>query len=68
LLELVLAMILGRVLECAFVQFLQVSAADLSIFIQKPIAATLLCITAFVMLTPAASWLWSRRGVLAKAA
>jgi TctA family transporter len=42
-------------------QSLQVSAADLSIFIQKPIAATLLLITAFVMLTPAVRWLWSQR-------
>jgi putative tricarboxylic transport membrane protein len=58
---LVLAMILGRILERSFLQSLQVSAADLSIFIEKPIAATLLLVTAFVMLTPAVRWLWNRR-------
>jgi putative tricarboxylic transport membrane protein len=61
---LVLAMILGRILERSFMQSLQVSAADLSIFIQAPISATLLLITAFVMLTPAVKWLWSRRRVV----
>jgi putative tricarboxylic transport membrane protein len=63
---LVLAMILGRILERSFLQSLQVSAADLSIYIQKPIAAILLFITAFVMLTPAVRWLWSRRGAAVK--
>jgi putative tricarboxylic transport membrane protein len=58
---LVLAMILGRILERSFLQSLQVSAADLSIFIQEPISATLLLVTAFVMLTPAARWLWRQR-------
>lgn len=65
---LVLAMTLGRILERSFVQSLQVSAADLSIFIEKPISATLLFITAFVMLTPAVRWRWSRSGVAAKPA
>ena len=60
---LVLAMILGRMLERSFLQSLQVSAADLTIFIEKPISATLLSITAIVMLTPVARWLWSRRRV-----
>jgi len=60
---LVLAMILGRILERSFMQSLQVSAADLSIFIQEPISATLLLITAFVMLSPAVKWLWARRRV-----
>ncbi len=58
---LVLAMILGRILERSFTQTLQVSAADLSIFIQKPISAALLSITVLVMLTPAIRWLWTRR-------
>jgi putative tricarboxylic transport membrane protein len=58
---LVLAMILGRILERSFMQTLQVSAADLSIFVEKPIAAALLLVTAFVMLTPAVRWLWNRR-------
>jgi putative tricarboxylic transport membrane protein len=58
---LVLAMILGRILERSFTQTLQVSAADLAIFVEKPISATLLLVTALVMLTPAVRWLWSRR-------
>jgi putative tricarboxylic transport membrane protein len=58
---LVLAMILGRILERSFTQTLQVSAADLSIFIEKPISAMLLLVTALVMLTPAVRWLWNRR-------
>jgi putative tricarboxylic transport membrane protein len=57
---LVLAMILGRILERSFLQSLQVSAADLSIFIEKPIAASLLGVTAVVMLTPAVRWCWRR--------
>lgn len=65
---LVLAMILGRILERSFMQTLQVSAADLSIFIEKPIAATLLLITAFVMLTPAVRWVWGWRYPSAKIA
>ncbi|MBI1962147.1 MAG: tripartite tricarboxylate transporter permease [Candidatus Rokubacteria bacterium] len=58
---LVLAMILGRILERSFLQALQVSAADLSIFIEKPISAALLSVAALVMLTPAARWLWRQR-------
>ena len=57
----VLAMILGRILERSFLRSLQISAADLGIFIQKPISATLLCVAALVLVTPGARWLWSRR-------
>jgi putative tricarboxylic transport membrane protein len=57
----VLAMILGRILERSFLRSLQISAADLGIFIQKPISATLLCVAALVLMTPGARWLWSRR-------
>jgi TctA family transporter len=45
-----------------------VSAADLRIFLEKPIAAGLLFITGLVMLTPAVRWLWSRRGAAVKPA
>jgi putative tricarboxylic transport membrane protein len=65
---LVLAMILGRILERSFLQSLQVSAADLRIFIEKPIAAGLLLVTAFVMLTPAVRWVWGRHGSAGKPA
>ena len=60
---LVLAMILGRILERSFLQALQVSAADLSIFIEKPISAALLSVAALVMLTPVARWLWRQRWI-----
>jgi putative tricarboxylic transport membrane protein len=58
---LVLAMILGRILERSFLQSLQVSAADLTIFLEKPISAVLVCITGVVIMTPAGRWFWSRR-------
>jgi putative tricarboxylic transport membrane protein len=51
---LLLALLLGRLLERAFLQSLQLSAGDLGIFLQKPIAATLLALTATVVLLPAA--------------
>ena len=60
---LVLAMILGRILERSFLQALQVSAADLSIFVEKPISAALLAVAALVMLTPVARWLWRQRWI-----
>jgi putative tricarboxylic transport membrane protein len=59
---LVLAMILGRILEQSVLQSLQLSAADLTIFVAKPISATLLSVAAIVMLTPVARWLWRQRG------
>ncbi len=55
---LVLAIVLGRTLESNFVQSLQLSAGDLAIFIDKPIAASFLAITGFVVvLLPSAKWL-----------
>ena len=60
---LVLAMILGRILERSFLQALQVSAADLSIFVEKPISAALLAVAALVMLTPVARWLRRQRWI-----
>jgi putative tricarboxylic transport membrane protein len=51
---LLLALLLGRLLERAFLQSLQLSAGDLGIFLQKPIAAALLALTATVVLLPAA--------------
>jgi putative tricarboxylic transport membrane protein len=60
---LVLAMILGRILERSFLQALQMSAADLSIFVEKPISAALLSVAALVMLTPVARWLWRQRWI-----
>jgi putative tricarboxylic transport membrane protein len=58
---LVLAIILGRMLERSFVQALQMSAADLGIFIQKPISAAFLGLTVVVMVVmPTVRWLGKR--------
>jgi len=59
---LVLAMLLGPILERSLQQSLKLSAGDLGIFINKPISLTLLLITAVMMLIPAAkgAWIWSR--------
>jgi putative tricarboxylic transport membrane protein len=58
---LVLAMILGRLLERSFLQSLQLSGADLTIFVEKPISAALLSLVGIVMLAPVARRLWSHR-------
>jgi putative tricarboxylic transport membrane protein len=60
---LVLAMILGRLLEQSFLQSLQVSAGDPAIFVEKPISAALLCVAAIVVMMPVARWLWRQRRV-----
>jgi putative tricarboxylic transport membrane protein len=55
---LVLAIVLGRTLESNFVQSLQLSGGDLRIFIEKPIAASFLAITAVVVVfMPLSKWL-----------
>jgi len=56
----VLAMILGRKLEQSVQQALKMSGADLGIFIQKPISATLLTVAVLVMLIPLFKWAWRR--------
>jgi putative tricarboxylic transport membrane protein len=57
---LVLAMILGRILERSVQQALKVSGADLAIFIEKPISAALLAVGVLVMLIPLGKWIWKR--------
>jgi putative tricarboxylic transport membrane protein len=57
---LVLAMILGRILERSVQQALKVSGADLAIFIEKPISAALLAVGVLVMLLPLGKWIWRR--------
>ncbi len=57
---LVLAMILGGILERSVQQSLKASAADPMIFIDKPISAGLLTVGALVMLFPLFKWLWRR--------
>lgn len=53
---LVLAMILGRILERSVQQALRLSGADPMIFIEKPISAILLIVGALVMLLPLLKW------------
>jgi putative tricarboxylic transport membrane protein len=63
---LVLALILGRMLELSVAQSLKTSGADPMIFINKPISATLLSIGLLVMLLPLFRWVWGRFSVVRK--
>ena len=55
---LVLSIILGRILERSFINSMQMSAADLNVFIDKPISAAFLAATVVMMvLMPLAKWL-----------
>jgi putative tricarboxylic transport membrane protein len=58
---LLLAMILGRMLERSVQQALTMSGGDLTIFIRKPISAGLLLVAAFILFSPVVRWLRSRR-------
>jgi putative tricarboxylic transport membrane protein len=50
---LLLAMILGRILERSFLQSLQMSAGDFLIFVERPVAAALLAIAAIFLVAAA---------------
>ncbi|MEI7671046.1 MAG: tripartite tricarboxylate transporter permease, partial [Deltaproteobacteria bacterium] len=56
----VLAMILGRKLEQSVQQALKMSGADIGIFIQKPISATILAVALLVILIPVFKWAWKQ--------
>jgi putative tricarboxylic transport membrane protein len=58
---LILAMILGPILERSLQQSLISSAGNPVIFIEKPISAVLLAVAAFLMLTPVLKKLWRKR-------
>ncbi len=60
---LLLAMILGRMLERSVQQALTMSGGDLAIFIQRPISAGLLLVAAFILFSPAVRWLWRKRKI-----
>jgi putative tricarboxylic transport membrane protein len=60
---LLLAMILGRMLERSVQQALTMSGGDLTIFIQRPISAGLLLVAAFILLSPGVRWLWRKRSL-----
>lgn len=57
---LVLAMILGRILEQSVQQALIFSGADLWIFIKKPISAMFLALALLTVLTPLIKWAWKK--------
>ena len=54
----ILAMILGPMLERSLQQSLIASGGNLFIFVEKPISAILLCVGAFLILTPVLKRLW----------
>jgi putative tricarboxylic transport membrane protein len=56
----VLAMILGRTLEQSVQQALKISGADLMIFIERPISATLFALIVLVILIPIFKQAWKR--------
>jgi putative tricarboxylic transport membrane protein len=58
---LLLAMLLGRMLERTVQQALAMSGGDPAVFIERPISAALLLVAAFVLISPAVRWLWRRR-------
>ncbi len=58
---LILAMILGPILERSLQQSLISSGGSPVIFIAKPISAVLLAVAAFLMLTPILKKMWSKR-------
>jgi putative tricarboxylic transport membrane protein len=57
---LVLALILGRILEMSLQQALKASGADIRIFLDRPISAGLLIVGALIMLGPVFKWGWKR--------
>ncbi len=61
---LLLAMLLGRMLERTVQQALAMSGGDPVVFVERPISAALLLVAVFVLISPAIRWLWRRtRGV-----
>jgi len=58
---LVLAMILGQILERSMQQSLMMAGGDFMIFLRRPISSVLLLVTGFLMLTPVARSIWKKR-------
>jgi putative tricarboxylic transport membrane protein len=58
---LVLAMILGPILERSVQQSLMISGGEFMIFLQRPLSGTLLFLAGLLMLTPVARQLWKKR-------
>ena len=60
---LILAMILGPILERSLQQSLIMSGGELSIFVDSPISAGLLLTGGLLILKPVLLWLWKKRPV-----
>jgi putative tricarboxylic transport membrane protein len=60
---LLLALVLGRIFEQSFLQSLQMSAGDLTVFATRPISAVLLLAAATLAVTPALGLRRARAGV-----
>jgi putative tricarboxylic transport membrane protein len=58
---LVLAMILGQILERSMQQSLMMAGGDFMIFLRRPISAVLLLLAGLLMLTPVARLIWKKR-------
>jgi putative tricarboxylic transport membrane protein len=58
---LVLAMILGPILERSLQQSLIMAGGDPSIFLQRPISLALLLVGGLLVLKPIAKWFWKKR-------
>jgi putative tricarboxylic transport membrane protein len=58
---LLLAMLLGRMLERTVQQALAMSGGDPVVFVERPISAALLLVAAFVLISPAIRWIWRKR-------
>jgi putative tricarboxylic transport membrane protein len=58
---LVLAMILGPILERSLQQSLMMSGGEFEVFFRRPISSTLLVLAGLLMLTPVARQLWKKR-------
>jgi putative tricarboxylic transport membrane protein len=53
----IIGMILGPLAEAQLYRSLAISQGDPMIFLQKPLSATLLALTAFLVIAP---WVWRR--------
>ncbi len=57
---LVLAFLLGSLLEQSFRQSLSISNGDLGIFVTRPVSGTLFAVTALVVMIPILQFVWKR--------
>jgi len=61
---LVLALVLGPMMETALRRSLLLSAGDPTIFLTRPIAATLMLVSLFLLAYPMIPWLRKKRAIL----